>query len=119
MNKKEELRLSKADKECLLSVKEYILNNLSEHFTIHLLAAKAGINRYKLTYGFKKSFGSSLHQFIIESRMKNAKRLLIETDEPIKAIALLNGYSNHENFSYAFKKYFGYSPSELRKRKWR
>jgi AraC-like DNA-binding protein len=47
--------------------------------------------------------------------MENAKRLLEDSDIPIKKIAQMNGYSNHDNFTHAFKKYFGSAPSELRK----
>jgi AraC-like DNA-binding protein len=115
MKKKTELRLTKEDKQRLEQLKEFISNNLSRHFTIVFLASEAGVNRYKLTYGFKKVFGCSIHQFIIEARMKNAKRLLTETDLPIKKIAQLNGYSDHNNFRYAFKNFYGYTPSSLRK----
>lgn len=117
MMKNKILRLSNDDITCLLEAKEFISANPAYRHGIRQIAARAGINRYKLTYGFKQLFGSTVHQYIIRTRMENARRLLMQTEKPVKEIAKLNGYSNTENFNYAFKKYFGHTASSLKKNK--
>ena len=109
------IRLSENDRKQLAQVKEIIENHSQEYHTLKSLSLKAGFNRNKLSYGFKKSFGISIHQYLIKIRMKNARKLLLETDTPIKSIASQQGYSNTENFIHAFKKYNGHTPTVLRK----
>jgi transcriptional regulator GlxA family with amidase domain len=46
--------------------------------------------------------------------MEAGKKLLEETNKPIKEIALNCGYKSHEKFSHAFRNYFHYSPSAIR-----
>jgi AraC-like DNA-binding protein len=117
MKKKRELRLTAADVKCLEQAKEFILNNLSRHFTIRTIASEAGINRYKLTYGFRILFGVSVDEFAKAEKMKKALELLRETDKSVKEIASICGYHKTSNFSTAFKKYFSIRPGYARSRK--
>jgi len=116
MQKNKNSLISKYDKECLELAKEIIEANPAEGHSIESLTIKAGISRTKLSYGFKKIFSKSIHQFIISARMEEAKRMLNESDEPIKAIAILCGYRNAQNFLTAFKKYTGSTPTQYKKR---
>jgi AraC-like DNA-binding protein len=109
ITKEEHLRLEQ--------IKQMIEEHPGERHTLNQIAAAFHINRSKLIYGFKKKFRYSLHQFVIKTRMNNARNMLVKTEIPIKAIATLNGYSNTENFTNAFKKYSGYTPTDLRNRK--
>src|SRR5262245_47582996 len=116
MNRKKIAIITEADKKRLIYIKELIESYPDQHHTIKNLSAKAEINRNKLTYGFKKMTGMSIHQFLILTRMINAKKILLESEQPIKAIALLKGYSHAENFINAFKKFYGLSPSQFIKK---
>ncbi|WP_438825867.1 helix-turn-helix domain-containing protein [Neobacillus drentensis] len=58
--------------------------------------------------------GSSFTELLTASRMKEAKRLLIETNKPIKEISILVGYQNANYFSRMFKELIGKSPREFR-----
>jgi AraC family transcriptional regulator, transcriptional activator of the genes for pyochelin and ferripyochelin receptors len=78
------------------------------------LGAKFDLTELKLKAGFKELYGTSLASFSAELRMQHAKKLLVGTDLPIKSISNISGYSNLPNFTHAFKKKFGYPPSELR-----
>ena len=64
---------------------------------------------------FYSVFGQTPHQYIINQKMELAKYLLVSTDEKIAKIAENVGYEDVGYFSYAFKKYFGKSPSFFRK----
>jgi YesN/AraC family two-component response regulator len=58
--------------------------------------------------------GSSFTELLSALRMKEAKRLLIETNKPIKEISNLIGYQNSNYFSRMFKELIGASPREFR-----
>ncbi|WP_180230182.1 helix-turn-helix domain-containing protein [Bacillus sp. AFS073361] len=58
--------------------------------------------------------GSSFTESLTAIRIKEAKRLLIETNKPIKEISILVGYQNANYFSRMFKELIGASPKEFR-----
>jgi AraC family transcriptional activator of pyochelin receptor len=111
---KAKLRLSKDDLEALRIVKETILRDLSVHHSITELSALTGINRYKMTYGFRQLFDSGIYQFLREQRMLLASGLLQENELPIKEIAARCGFSDVHNFSTAFRKHFHQAPAKYR-----
>ncbi len=85
--------------------KKHSLNDLSNRFNIHP------------TYIcdlFAKHYQSTLTIFITNLRMREASRLLRETDMPLKEIASFCGYPNYYHFGKVFKIHFGKSPSQYR-----
>jgi two-component system, response regulator YesN len=61
--------------------------------------------------------GSSFTEVLAGIRLKEAKRLLIETRKPVKEIALLVGYQNANYFSRMFREAYDMSPREFRMQK--
>ena len=86
----------------------------SEPLSIDAIADMCGLNRNYLSHLFKNATGKSIHAYLTDYRMKNAVRLLRETDESIQNISFLVGYNDMFTFSKAFKKLHGCSPSEFR-----
>lgn len=78
------------------------------------LSREVGLNEFKLRRGFKEYFGITVYDFITRLRMEKAKKLLVQEQRPINEVAYLVGFSHQNNFSIAFKKYFGVPPSELK-----
>jgi AraC-like DNA-binding protein len=95
--------------------KRMLENNFDQHITIATLAKQLGINEFKLKAGFKKIFSISMFDYLIQTKMQKAKKLLLETDMPIKEIAHRTGYASKQSFLNAFKKYFHNTPGSLRK----
>lgn len=60
-------------------------------------------------------FGKSLPQLLNEYRVEDAKRLLLQTIEPISVIASESGFSSIATFNRVFRESEGISPSEFRK----
>lgn len=103
-----------ADSVIIQNVYEYILRHLEEPLpTVNELARMFGTNEFKLKDGFRHFFKTSIYQFYNEERLKKAHLLIQQTDFPIKAIALMSGFGDYTNFYKAFKKRFGYCPSEV------
>lgn len=79
----------------------------------YALAADYGFSVSKLTRLFRELYGSSLHAYVIESRLSEAARLLRERDMAICEVAEHVGYAKPSQFSAAFKKRFGILPSDF------
>lgn len=78
------------------------------------LSREVGLNEFKLRRGFKEYFGITVYDFITRLRMEKARRLLLDEQMSISEVTSLVGFSHQNNFSIAFKKYFGMPPSELK-----
>lgn len=78
------------------------------------LSREVGLNEFKLRRGFKEYFGITVYDFITRLRMEKAKKLLMDEQLSISEVTQLVGFSHQNNFSIAFKKYFGVPPSELK-----
>jgi LacI family transcriptional regulator len=64
---------------------------------------------------FKRVFKRSVHDEIVETRMKRAKQLLVETNLPISSVAERVGITNPEYFGVVFKSKTGKTPAQFRK----
>lgn len=84
----------------LEDVAQYVDRNPS--YFSHLLATRAGSNFTDVLSGI---------------RTKEAKRLLMETNKPVKEVSMLAGFQNANYFSRVFKEITGVSPREFRMQK--
>ena len=64
---------------------------------------------------FKRETGQTLHQYLTGLRMGRAMELLRTTNLKTAEVAQKSGLGEASYFSYAFKKHFGVSPSQVRK----
>jgi AraC-like DNA-binding protein len=78
------------------------------------LARQLGLSEGSLRRKFKAATGTSLHAYVLQQRMVQARTMLAETDLPIKTIALRLGYSNVYFFSRQFKQMTGAPPAAYR-----
>lgn len=93
---------------------DYISWHSQENLRIPEIAAHFGYNEKYLTTFFKKYAGITLKQQVLQTKMEVAKSSLSETTQPISQIAYSLGFSDAHNFSNAFRKITGLSPSEYR-----
>ena len=91
----------------------YLDKKYNEHITIDELANKLGYNKYYILHLFKEKTGISLHQYIIQKRIKEAK--LENNKDNLIDIALKNGFFDQSHFIRHFKKYEGITPKEYYK----
>ena len=95
---------------------EFIRKNYHQDISIEELAKLAFLSISALERRFKKYLSKTPKRFLNEIRLENARRLLIETKQPIMEIAYQCGFSEHSYFSKQFKAFFGVLPSQLRKK---
>lgn len=95
---------------------EYIHQNYAQKgLTLNEVAQRNHVSPNYLSYLFKKNTGFNLWEYVIKLRMEESRRLILHTDLRRYEIAERVGYESPEHFSKIFKKYFGISPSEMKK----
>lgn len=114
---KQKVQLSYEDIRKLREARDLLINNLDKDFpSIKEFALQIGTNTFKLKYGFKELYGISVYRFLRIERLRKAKMLIQYGDRSFKSIAHMTGFKSVPHFSRTFKKQFGYTPTELRKR---
>ncbi len=95
---------------------EYIKQNISSpEIRNETLAEILGISEVYFRQLFKKEMRTSPRQYCLDLKMKKAKELLSNTNETVRAVSELCGFSSPFHFSRAFSKREGISPTEFRK----
>ncbi|MBB6729974.1 response regulator [Cohnella zeiphila] len=96
--------------------KRYIDENFARKgITLNEVAQQNHVSPNYLSYLFKKYMQCNLWEYVIKLRMEESKRLILNTDLRRYEIADRVGYESPEHFSKIFKKYYGVSPSDLKK----
>jgi len=93
---------------------EYIWNHNHNEVSVAKLAKRLKISRRTLERRFRQATGRSLLEEIQSCRVERARRLLLETDIPIKEVVFRAGFTNREQLRLAFAKVFGQSPNAFR-----
>jgi AraC family transcriptional regulator, transcriptional activator of the genes for pyochelin and ferripyochelin receptors len=105
---------SEADGRRLAAARRMIDERWNEKLTLDQIARACGLNRAKLTRGFREMFNCSIAEALAERRLLEARRLLLTTDLPVSSVGYESGYLNNASFSRAFGRHFGRSPSDYR-----
>jgi AraC family transcriptional regulator len=94
----------------LRRVTEYLEANLMEPVRLGDLAAVAGLSQSQLGRSFKASTGTSPHRWLLDARIRAAKRMLLERNVSQAAIALAVGFSEQSHFARVFRQLAGLTP---------
>ena len=108
--------LSSQDIQGLEKARAILLEDLANPPSIAELAHKVAMNEFKLKKGFKQYFKTTIYGLLQEHRLTEAKKLLEEGDININEVSNLVGYKQASHFSVVFKKYFGVTPIEIKKK---
>ncbi|MEO1771597.1 AraC family transcriptional regulator [Candidatus Enterococcus ferrettii] len=74
-----------------------------------------GVHPNYLSLRFKEEMGVTPKKYLTNLKTTKAKKLLMESDDPVSLIASSVGFTDALSFSKFFKKEIGYSPTEFRK----
>lgn len=107
---KEGFRLSAFDVERLHDAKALIDRQFDDPPSIAQLARLVGLNKNKLTSGFRQLFQASIFDYCTSCRLDHAKNLIETRGYNITEAALSVGYAHPCSFTRAFKRRFGFPP---------
>jgi len=95
-------------------VKQFIVSHYSEDIHLDKLASLAGMAPSAFSRFFRQETGRTVMDYIIDIRLGNAARLLLETSDNVSQICYSCGFNNLSNFNRIFKSKRGYTPREFR-----
>jgi AraC-like DNA-binding protein len=98
------------------AVKDFIKMNFQHDINCSKVAAYTGLERSYLSRIFTEKEGMALKDYMRDIRMKEALRLLKETDFTITAVAKSVGYREYKSFARNFKARYGCSAGEIQER---
>ena len=94
---------------------QFIADHAHESVGIDDVAYHVGMSRSYITKQFRKETGKSINEYITESKIRDAKRLLRYSDMTYGEIAALLAFSSQAYFQTVFKKETGMTPGEYRR----
>jgi AraC family transcriptional regulator len=93
---------------------EMLRAHLEGNITIGELATACSLSASHFGRCFRRSFGTSVHQRLIQLRIEHAKDLLSRTKKTLIEIALLSGFYDQAAFSRTFSRIEHMTPSRWR-----
>ena len=105
-----------SDSNAIVEIKRYIDSEVNISATLDDICMQFPINKSYAIASFKKMFGITLYQYMLDKKIKNAK-LMLEKGVKINNIATLLGYSCTQSFTHAFKSAVGVKPNVYRETK--
>ncbi|MBN1649302.1 MAG: response regulator [Spirochaetales bacterium] len=99
----------------LMLVMDYIRTNYFRELSLRDLGDRFGINPVYLGQMFKHTLSKSYKQFLLETRIDEAKKLLSRTDLKVYEVAKSVGYNDSDYFSEQFLKITGKRPAAYKK----
>jgi LacI family transcriptional regulator, galactose operon repressor len=94
----------------------FLLDHCHELISVDDIVTAAGMSRRSLHEAFLAHLGRPPGAELHRIRMEHAKKMLLESDDKIEAIAEKCGYQSGNSFWVAFKQAVGMSPREYKKR---
>jgi AraC-like DNA-binding protein len=98
-------------RQMMLEVKDHIDHHLSARLSLAYLARYSGFTGTHLNRLFRKQFGISVHGYVIDTRLSQARQLLKNPTAQIQEVARSVGYEDPLYFSKAFRAKYGHPPS--------
>ena len=99
------------------TVKDYIEANFRRKIFISEIAELLGCTTLSATLIFKNLVGKSFTEYTTEVRVRHALDDYLTHDVPVCEAALKNGFGHYNHFTNACRKYYGASPTALKKAK--
>ena len=98
----------------LQRAKDYMHSCYRDELLLESIAKIACMNSFYFLRQFRKAFGITPHQFLIERRLQVANRLLRTTGMSVTEICDDVGFDDLSSFGKLFRRRYGLSPTDLR-----
>ena len=98
----------------LRQVTEFMADNYGRDLRLAELAQVAGMSSFHFAREFKRTTGTTPHQYLINFRIERAKALLAKNDLPLTEVGLRAGFSHQSHFTRLFRRVTGTTPNSYR-----
>ncbi len=111
----EEPWLPAADKQRIKTFLQFIRDHYTSKLTLTDIAQSANISTAECCRIFKRNMNVSPIEFLINYRVGQSVRLLIDTEKSISEIAYLSGFGSSSYYTQRFRKLIQCTPMEYRR----
>lgn len=102
-------------KQLILAATTYIREHYAHRVTLADLAAAAGYSPNYFHHVFTAAMGVTPTQYLLDERIRQAKRLLLHPDLPLSTVAYTCGFSSQSHFTQQFRQAVGLTPAKYRR----
>jgi AraC family transcriptional regulator len=95
-------------------VLDFIADHYESDVSLAELARVAGMSTFHFAREFKRTTGTTPHQYLINFRVERAKALLTESQIPLVEVSSRSGFSHQSHFTRLFRKFTGMTPQSYR-----
>lgn len=95
-------------------LKHYVQTNLHKTLTLDNVARNMFLSRAQFTRVVRRETGKTFNEFLLDSRMEKAKRLLEDSEWTVSAISAFVGFKSPRYFHTVFKRITGKTPLQFR-----
>lgn len=110
-NESVELSVDMKKSNLIDGIIEYINNHIEEDITVDQIAEQFYLSKFHLSREFKKYTGTTIHRYIVQKKLIEAKELILK-EVPIIDVYKQCGFGDYSNFFRAFKNEYGITPKQ-------
>jgi AraC family transcriptional regulator len=92
----------------------FIADNYENDLSLAELARVGGMSTFHFAREFKRTTGTTPHQYLIKFRIERAKALLTESEIPLVEVSSRSGFSHQSHFTRLFRRLTGTTPQSYR-----
>jgi AraC-like DNA-binding protein len=100
----------------VLKVKDYINTHYKDEIRLDDIAQLVGMTPTAFSRFFRLRTGKALSEYIVDVRLGNAARRLVNTTDSVSEICYTCGFNTLSNFNRLFRKRKGCNPTEFREK---
>lgn len=109
----------KYNESIIISITEWINNNLDQRLSVNDIAEKAGYSKWCLQKLFTRYHNETLARYIRRRKLNASVNDLKHSGTPIITLALKYHFESQQSFTRSFRQIMGCTPSACRKRRLR
>lgn len=94
----------------------YIRNHTNTMITVEEIASQVHRSPSYLTRRFKAEIGKTIGEYMTECKLEEACEMLVYSDQSLSQISAYLGYSSQSYFQNLFRKHYGITPMNYRKK---
>lgn len=98
------------------AAKTYLASRISESVTLDDVAAAVHASPFNFARIFQQQTGLPVHRYLTLLRLRAALELIADPLVDLTTVALDLGFSSHSHFTNVFRREFGETPSDFRKK---
>jgi len=107
---------SRARRHYVEDAKILLQQRFRERLRLEDVARALHVSTFHLCRLFKEETGLPIHRYLNQLRLRHALRELVQSETELAELAMAVGFSCQSHFTTAFRKEFGVSPGEARRR---